>query len=101
MNAEEFAELVSTPILFQVAVKQARQKVEITSKDSPYIEEFKAELAATLTRWDAEAPVREAREALRKLGWEKSQFDPKVWYNRKTKIKKSLIEVVRSENLAR
>ncbi len=100
MTAEDFAKLVSTPILLPAGLAQAKTVVEVTSKDSPRLAEFQAELAEAQKRWDSEAPVREARELLRKAGWEKSHFDPKIWYNRKTKKKLPLIEAIIESKIA-
>lgn len=101
LTAEEFASLITTPILTPAGLEQARGLVSRTSKTSEFLAEHQAALIAAQLRWDSEAPVREAREEIRKAGWEKSQYDSKVWYNRKTKAKRSLVEAIREAGLAK
>ena len=101
MSAEQFADLVSTKCLTEAGLKSAESRARLTSKTSPNLEEVKSEYEAALKRWESEAPVREAREQLRKAGWSKSQYNESIWYNSKTKAKKSLVEAIREAGLAK
>ncbi len=95
MNAEQIAKLVETKILLPNAIQQIKSKIGLCTKDSPAIAVYQEELAATESRWESETPVREMRAKLDAKGWFKSDYQPGIWQNKKTKKKMDLVSLIR------
>jgi hypothetical protein len=102
MTAEQLADLINTKCLTEAGRMAPQNTLAVTAKDSPRRAEIEAEIEAVKARWDAEAPVREARAKLASAGWRKSDYQDGVWVKR-TKtgtIKRSLVEAIREAGLA-
>ena len=100
LTAEEYAALVQTVCLTPAGLADAKKHLAITAKDSEFLPDRERELAEAQARWDREAPVRAAREALNKAGWFKSDYRQGEWYHKKTRAKASLIQAIRLAGLA-